>query len=261
MAIRWKEGELDDLRREIERYNRKIAKLAKKGYDPGMGSLPERAKLRTAKAFRSRSELNAYKKSMERFLKKGSEELIKTKGGVVIPKFERDEINALNARINARRRKTAKTVAAARAAGDLPLMGRIKDNTAKPRRGLNKVTPWDYKKYKEVAQFEGDVNYIAKRERMYRLNYYKMIDHLYTPKDARKIKRRLSKISDHELVTKTIDMEDISISIASPPATGRDSVIVRMTEGFKKAFPDEFNTFELEEEPEPDLELDEEDYE
>ena len=33
MAIRWKEGELDDLRREIARYNRKIEKMRKTGVD------------------------------------------------------------------------------------------------------------------------------------------------------------------------------------------------------------------------------------
>ena len=85
---------------------------------------------------------------------------------------------------------------------------------------------------------------------MYRQNYYKMIDRLYTEKDARKIKRRLSRISDSELVQKTVDEEEISFSIGSPPATGRDSVVARMTASFKRIFPDEFKTLKLEEDPE-----------
>ena len=250
MAIRWKEGELEDLRREIARYNRKIEKMRKTGVDLGMGSLPERGKIRNVKAMSSRSELNAFKKSMQRVLKPGSTELVKTKKGVVIPRYEREEINALNARINARRRKAYARAQEARSSGDLPLMGRIKANEAKPRRALKDVTPAGYKEYKRVAKNEGAVDYVARREKMYRQNYYKMIDRLYTEKDARKIKRRLSRISDSELVQKTVDEEEISFSIGSPPATGRDSVVARMTASFKRIFPDEFKTLKLEEDPE-----------
>lgn len=257
MAIRWKEGELDDLRREIARYNRKIARLQKKNVDLGMGSLPERGKLRTVKGMETRAELNAFKKSMERFMKPGSEALVKTKGGVVIPKYERAEINALNARINARRRKSWAEAHEAKARGDLPLMGRIKANEAKPRKKLGDVTPKGYAEYKRVAKNEGAVDYVARKEKMYRQNYYKMIDRLYSPRDARKIKNRLGKISDHELVQRTIDEEEISFSIGSPVGgMGRDTVVELFTEGFKRYFPDQFRTLKLEDvdgEEDPDI--------
>ena len=250
MAIRWKEGELDDLRREIARYNRKILKLQKAGTDLGMGSLPERGRIRDVKKMTSRTELNAFRKQMARVLKPGSEELVKTKGGVVIPKYERAEINALNARINARRRKSYAAAQEARSSGDLPLMGRIRANEAKPRRALKDVTPAGYAEYKRVARNEGAVDYVNRRQKQYRQSYYKMIDNLFTEKDARKIKRRLSRIPDEELVRKTIKEEEISFSIGSPPATGKDTVSDRMIESFKKVFPDEFRTFKREEETE-----------
>lgn len=245
MAIRWKEGELDDLRKEIARYNRKISRMQKAGTDLGMGSLPERGRIRDVKKMTSRSELTAFKKSMQRFMKPGSEELVTTKGGVTIPKYERAEINALNARINARRRKAFAEAQQARTAGDLPLMGRIKANEARPRRGLQSVEPADYKEYKRVAKREGAINYPHIREAQYRQNYYKMIDRLYSPRDARKIKARLRGIPDKEFIRKTIDQEEISFSIGSPPAMGSDSVVQIMTEGFKRAFPKEFKTLKL----------------
>lgn len=260
MAIRWKENELDDLRKEIARYNRKIARMQKKDVDIGMGSLPERGKIRNVKSMTSRSELNAFKKSMERFLKPGSEELVKTKGGVVIPKYERAEINALNARINARRRKAYEEAAAARGRGDLPLMGRIRANEAKPRRPLKDVTPKGYQEYKRVAFNEGSVKWPEIKKQMYRKNYYKMIDNLFSEKDARKIKARISRIPLDEFVEKTVKEEEISFSIGSPPAQGRDTVSDRMIEKFRQTFPDRFRTLKLEEEDDDALMLDDEDY-
>lgn len=261
MAIRWKEGELDDLRREIARYNRKIDKLRKQNVDLGMGSLPERGKIRNVKSFSSRAELNSFKRSMQRFMKPGSEELVKTKGGVVIPKYERAEINALNARINARRRKAFEAASEARAAGDLPLMGRIKANEAKPRRALKNVTPAGYKEYKRVAFNEGSVKYPEIKKQLYRKNYYKMIDNLFSEKDARKIKARIARIPLDEFVDRTVKEEEISFSIGSPPATGRDTVGVRMVEKFKQIFPERFKTLELEEEDQDEaLMLEDEDY-
>lgn len=246
MAIRWKEGEIDDLRKEIARYNRKIAKLAKAGTDLGMGSLPERGRIRDVKKMTSRSELNAFKRSMDRFMKPGSEALVKTAGGVVIPKYERAEINALNARINARRRKSYEAAMQARSTGDLPLMGRIRANAAKPRRGLKDVTPKGYQEYKRVAFKEGSVKYPELQKQLYRKNYYKLIDNLFSERDARKIKSRISRIPLDEFVKQTIDIEQISFSQGSPPATGRDSVVPQMIEKFKSTFPEEFRTLKLE---------------
>ena len=261
MAIRWKENELDDLRREIARYNRKISKLQKAGIDLGMGSLPERGRIRDVKGMSSRSELTAFKKSMERFLKPGSEQLVKTAGGVTIPKYERAEINALNARINARRRKSYAAAQEARSAGDLPLMGRIRANEAKPRKSLSKVTPAGYKEYKRVAFNEGSVKYPELKKKMYRQNYYKMIDNLFGEKDARKIKNRISRIPLDEFVEQTVKEEEISFSIGSPPATGRDSVGVRMVEKFRQIFPDRFKTLELEEDEDALMLEEDEDFE
>ena len=245
MAIRWKEGELDDLRREIARYNRKINKLRKQGIDTGMGSLPETGKIRDVKKMTSRAELNAFKRSMARFMKPGSEALVTTKGGITIPKYERAEINALNARINARRRKAYEKAQAAKRAGDLPLMGRIKDNEARPRRGLQSVTPAGYAEYKRVAFKEGSVKYPQIKKELYLKNYLKMVDNLFTTRDARQIKAAIKKIPLDTFVEKTLAQEDISFSIGSPPGTGQDTVSSRMIERFQYVFPDEFENIVL----------------
>lgn len=245
MAIKWKDGELDDLRRKIARYNRKIARLRKAGVDLGMGELPQRMGERTIKTIESRTELNIIKKSIERFVAKGSETLTRTREGLVIPKYERQEIIALNARINARRRKAAKEAAAARASGDLPLMGRIKDNEARVRRSITKVKPEDYAAYRRVARAEGSIDYVRKKDKMYRQNYEKMIDRLFSPRDARKIKAELKKVPDRRFVTETVNREEISFSIGSPTGMGRDTVSSLFYEGFKRSFPEEFKNVQL----------------
>lgn len=240
MAIRYKPGELDELQKQIRRYNAKISRMAKKGVDLGMGSLPERASMRTAKGVTSRAELRDYQKQMERVLKKGSEQLVKTKGGVVIPKYERDQINALNARINRQRRVAAEKIAEARAAGDLPLMGRIKDNEAKPRKSLAGVSREDYAAYKNASLRMGDVKYLAERDAAYKLNYKKMVDRLFTEEDAEEIKALLDEIPDYDFRIQTIAHEEISFSIGSPPANEPDSVGRQMLKKFREVFPTQF---------------------
>ena len=240
MAIRYKPGELDELQKQIRRYNAKISRMAKKGLDLGMGSLPERASMRTAKGFSSRAELRAYQKQMERVLKKGSEQLVKTKGGVVIPKYERDQINALNARINRQRRVAAEKNAEARAAGDLPLMGRLRDNAAKARKPLSAVRPEDYAAYKTASLRMGDVKYISERDAAYKNNYKKMIDRLFTEEDANEIKQILDRIPDKDFRVQTIAHEEISFSIGSPPANAPDSVAKQMVTKFREIFPTQF---------------------
>lgn len=245
MAIRWKTNELDDLRKEIARYNRKISRLQKKGVELGMGSLPERGRIRDVKKMTSRAELNAFKKSMERFLKPGSEALVTTKGGVTIPKYERDQINALNARINQRRRKSWEKANEARARGDLPLMGRIKANEAKPRRSLASVTPKGYAEYKRVALTEGSVKFPELKKQRYINNYNKMIDNLFPVEDAQKIKEAIAKIPRDEFIAKTIEVEEISFAIGSPPATGQDTTSTVMIDKMRRIFPEQFKDITL----------------
>lgn len=240
MAIRYRPGELDELQKQIRRYNAKISRMAKKGLDLGMGSLPERASMRTAKGFSSRAELRAYQKQMERVLKKGSEQLVKTKGGVVIPKYERDQINALNARINRQRRVAAQKIAEARAAGDLPLMGRIRDNAVKARKPLSAVSPADYAAYKTASFRMGDVKYLSERDALYKANYKKMVDRLFTEEDANEIKRILDRIPDKDFREQTIAHEEISFSIGSPPTSAPENIATQMVIKFNEVFPDQF---------------------
>jgi hypothetical protein len=240
MAIRYKPGELDALQKQIRRYNAKISRMAKKGIDLGMGSLPERASMRTAKGFTSRAELRDYQKQMERVLKKGSEQLVKTKGGVVIPKYERDQINALNARINRRRQAAAKKANEARARGDLPLMGRIKDNEARVRKSLSSVTPAGYAAYKTGTLTMGDVRYIAERDRAYKENYKKMIRRLFTEEDAAELEAVIDTIPDKEFRVQTINHEEISFSIGSPTTNTPETVSSLMLTKFREVFPEKF---------------------
>lgn len=244
MAIRWKPGEIDDLMSTIRRYNNKIRRLERNNVKLGQGSLPQRASKTKLNRMTSRRELNDLKRQMKNFLKPGSEELIKTPGGVVIPKYERAEINALNARINAQRRKDWLKSQEAKAAGDLPLMGRIRANAAKPRRPLSVVKPSDYAEYKRAAIKTGDPNYSALKKKEYRRNYYKMVDNLFG-KDtqlSRSIKARLAKVPDDDLIEKTIETEDISFAMGSPPAKGADPTSSLMLKELTNTFYPQFRS-------------------
>lgn len=268
MAIRWKPGELDALNAEIRAYNRKIKALQRAGTDLGLGSLPSRITQRNIKGLTSRAELNDIKRRTREFLKPGSEQLVTTKGGITIPKYERAEINALNARINAQRRKDWDRAQKARAAGDLPLMGRIRDNAAKPRRSLAAVKPADYQQYKRVTLNVGAPGYADRKKQQYYENYKAMIKNIFGggtqkgTKASRSILWRIARIPRDEFIKATLDIEPISMSFGSPPAKGKDPTAELMIKALKEAFPRQFRTFDdslLDDiEPAPDDEFDDE---
>ena len=126
-SIRWRESDIDKLRKEIERFNRKITRLKQKGDPVVTAALPERLSYKKLKKdIVSRSELNRLYKSIERFTARGSEQKVKTKSGVETTKFELADIRARVASINARRKAQLKALGKLDA-GNIPLMGRVRD--------------------------------------------------------------------------------------------------------------------------------------
>lgn len=240
MAIRWKEGERAALYNEIARYNRKIDRLRRQGTELGMGSLPQ--KITTAEFMKigNRAELKEYEGRMKRFLTKGSEQLTTTKSGITIPKYEQQEVVAANARINARRAKKWKEAQEAKKKGDLPLMGRIQDNAAKPRKALSKVTPQNYEEYKRVALHEGRAAFPREKAIWYKEQYKKMIHNLFSAEDEQTILDAIENIDPFKFVDVTVHEEEVSMSIGSPPAGGRDNAALRIGENLIRQFPRNF---------------------
>lgn len=96
MAIRYDKKLNQEIDRTIKNFNQKIARLEKQERQ----LLPSKIRKKELKeSVYTRQELQRRLKELQRFSKRGSEDVIETKGGVKLTKYELDKIKRENTRI------------------------------------------------------------------------------------------------------------------------------------------------------------------
>ena len=96
MAIRYDKKLNQEINRTIKNFNQKIARLEKQGHE----LLPSKIKKQELKDLSfTRSELKRKLKELQRFSKRGVEDIIETKGGVRLTQYELSNIKRENARV------------------------------------------------------------------------------------------------------------------------------------------------------------------
>lgn len=96
MAIRYDKKLNQEINRTIKNFNQKIARLEKEQRD----LLPSKITKKSLKNnVYTRTELQRKLKELQRFSKRGAEEVITTSGGVRLTKYELNEIKRENARV------------------------------------------------------------------------------------------------------------------------------------------------------------------
>ena len=96
MAIRYDKKLNQEINRTIKNFNQKIARLEKEQKD----LLPSKITKKSLKStVYTRSELQRKLKELQRFSKRGAEDIITTSGGVRLTKYELNEIKRENARV------------------------------------------------------------------------------------------------------------------------------------------------------------------
>lgn len=106
--IKWRESDLDRLRKEIQRFNAKVSRTEKK-HPELKNALPEKIKSTDfMKDIKTRQDFNRELKSLERFSKRGSEKAITSKTGNTVTKWERQEVAYKISQINRERTKERK---------------------------------------------------------------------------------------------------------------------------------------------------------
>lgn len=98
MAIRYDKKLNQEINRTIKNFNQKIARLEKENKE----LLPEKITKQSLKEnVYTRQELRRRLKSMQRFSKRGAQDIVTTSGGVKITKYKLNEIKRENRRIKA----------------------------------------------------------------------------------------------------------------------------------------------------------------
>ena len=138
--IRWRESDLDELQRTIKNYNAKIAYHSKKSPDNAEYLPSKITKKEALEKIETRSEFNRFVNSLQRFSRKGAEEIIKSERGANMTKWAHQEYKLGERLDNARKARELKKLeeqeVTSRGKGTgvkRAQMGTIKENSLKPR--------------------------------------------------------------------------------------------------------------------------------
>lgn len=220
--IKWRQQDIDLLRKEIRNFNRKVDRLMKSGSPEVKAALPPKLSMKTAKqSISSRSDFNKQIKSIKRFTERGSEQLMKTKGGVVAPKFEVKELEARVRSINAQRRQALKELGPIEEANK-PLMGRVERAQLRPKKAPGKISPEGWQAYKESVMKQSDPNYIKTKNQRYIENYLKGAADIFGPEKAQQLRDKIDLMDPHKFVQASLLEERLSIGFLYDPLKLKD---------------------------------------
>lgn len=212
--IRWRDSDIEALKRELDKYNRKIRRLQKQGVPEVVRSLPPKISFKQAKANISyRSEYNNLMKSLKRFTKRGSQQLVKTRSGVVTTKYEIEDINARVRSINARRaREAAKMPQEAYEMFDKPRMGRMKERALKAKQYAGSVSPEDWEEYVRSVRKQSEPGYDLRRKETYKRNFYSALDTIFDEEESEYYKELFDQMKLDDFVELSLDDEVLYIN-------------------------------------------------
>ncbi len=215
--IKWRQEDVDLLRKEIRNFNRKIDRLMKTGSPEVKAALPPKMSMKTARAeIQTRADFNKTLKSIKRLTTRGSEQMIKTKGGVTAPKFEVKELEARVRSINARRKAQLGRIGEV-SPGDKPMMGRIREANLRPKQAPGKIKPKDWAAYKESVYKQTSKDYLKKKNKQYRENYYTGLETLFTEEEMEEIRDKLDQFTDEEFADLSLSDDVLYVSFYSDP--------------------------------------------
>ena len=215
--MKWRESDVDLLRKEVRNFNRKIDRLAKKGVPEVVAALPPKLSMKTARQnISSRADYNRLMKQIGRFTERGSEQIIRTRAGVQAPKFEIKEVEARQRQINAERKARLEKLGPIDR-GNLPLMGRIKEASLLPKKPVGKVKPEDWAEYKRSIYTATNQDIKQQRKIQYRKNFEDRIDALFPEEEAETIKKKIEEIPIDDFVDTSLTTEELSINFTYDP--------------------------------------------
>lgn len=210
--IRWSSSDEKELARLVKNYNAKINRITKK--DPNMSEfLPDRVSKRAIKSgITTRSDLKREMKSLERFLKKGSEEVIfnnlEGEDRFGITKYEKREIEIKVATINRLKSMRRKEIEEMEVTSRSQKVG-YKNKESQRMERLQMLQPKifnfktntkkGYEHFKKGLE-DADV-YINMKDIILRDNYVDaLIEHLGDNKYTKELSEKISKMNIDEFI-------------------------------------------------------------
>lgn len=185
MAIRYDKKLNQEINRTIKNFNQKIARLEKQERE----LLPSKITKKDLKeSVYTRTELQRKLKELQRFSTRGAEDIIETKGGVKLTKYELNEIKRENARIKRNitreinRLKVEKPKIFGKTQtstfsemGDSDYLNLLARRKALEK-DINKLTPKEFEGFKKLVERTGKNQLYMNN--LFKENYFKMLTDL-----------------------------------------------------------------------------------
>ena len=198
--IKWRDKDIEKLRKEVKRFNAKRAREIKK--NPEIEKLlPGKLNMRTLrKEIETRAEFNKQIRSIDRFLRPKSTQIVTTPAGVQTTQYQIWDLRAQVASINARRRAELKGREPSPTTGT---MRTIEEENLQPKK-------FDLKRMQSQKEFEKFVESVEKQAAskywrglydLYKENYLKAFrEQLFYGENGVELYKRLGNISSERLV-------------------------------------------------------------
>jgi hypothetical protein len=232
--IRWTESDKQELRRTVKNFNAKISRLEKK--DPqNKNALPEKM---TVKALEelidTRQDLKRELNSLQRFTKRGAEEIIavpENDYNLKITKWQKEEMTRRTAVINQKRQRrldALKEVEMKSGGENLGYtvgqfgMGKAEEISLRPMKPFStKMNTADLKKkFKHILK-ESQSNYFNRKDELLRENYIKGLKQNYNEDDVADIIEAIEDMEFNEFYS-TYQAEGGTMEFASIKPSKRE---------------------------------------
>ena len=236
--IKWRQSDEKELKRIVRNFNSKISRILKK--DPSLAEImPSRVKVAEIKGrVSTRQDFNREIKSLSRFLNKGSEKVIESKGGIKTTSWEKKEVGIQVATINRRRavkRKQLEELEATSRGESLGMtrkeMKSIRLNELNPKTfNFDKISKYDWKKFKASVYKQSRPDFQDNADNLLRQNYIKgLLDVFGDTDETNKIIQTIEKMPIKEFITQFYKEQEATIDFIYDPieASRKMDILIR----------------------------------
>jgi hypothetical protein len=224
--IKWRKRDEKELDRLVHNFNAKIARTLK-SHPELAGALPEKITKHDLKEkIETRTDYKREVKSYTRFLKRGAEQVIESKSGIVTTKWQKQELGYKVAQINRQRtieRKAAEQMDARSRGVSLGLkrgeMGNVRTNELRPKKfNFDKIKPGrEWESFIESVEKQAMSSYTTEKMERYKDNYLKALKNTFVNGQADDLIKLIESLDAKTVVDTYYSDEQASIDFPYDP--------------------------------------------
>lgn len=190
--IRWRSADNKKLTTTVRNFNSKITRTLNK--HPELAPfLPKRISTTEIKdKVKTRADFNREIKSYQRFMRRGAEAPVTNEKGLMLTKWEKQEVGIKIATINRRRGRERKKADVSPYKGNMHTIAEANLMNKKFNFENIEVKRWDT--YVRNVEKQVMSHYTRERDEQYKANYMEALDNALSSDDARRVKEAVRKI-------------------------------------------------------------------